>query len=150
MKLHDDKRSDGHRQKHACAADGQVCPGNDFMVRLLLIDVDTKTLDFSREKRTLIHKEAHRCQQQIPICTQEGVGSTPISSERIKNALGISGVLCFHRSVMLYPAMGAYFGADRYLFGTDGLYGFRAKDGKFDFSFIKRRIEKLFRFIHEK
>ncbi|MCX7677631.1 MAG: amidohydrolase family protein [Spirochaetes bacterium] len=37
-----------------------------------------------------------------------------------------------------------YLGADRCLYGTDGPYGFSDKDGKFDFSFIKRRIEKLF------
>lgn len=38
----------------------------------------------------------------------------------------------------------AYLGVDRCLFGTDGPYGFRAMDGKFDFSYIKRRIVKLF------
>lgn len=37
-----------------------------------------------------------------------------------------------------------YLGYDRCLFGTDGPHGFHAKDGKFDFSFIKRRIERLF------
>ncbi len=37
-----------------------------------------------------------------------------------------------------------YLGYERCLFGTDGPYGFHAKDGKFDFSFIKRRIERLF------
>lgn len=38
----------------------------------------------------------------------------------------------------------AYLGADRCIYGTDGPYGFRAKDGKYDFSFIKQRIAKLF------
>ncbi len=37
-----------------------------------------------------------------------------------------------------------FLGYDRCLFGTDGPYGFHARDGKFDFSFIKRRIERLF------
>ncbi len=38
----------------------------------------------------------------------------------------------------------AYLGADRCLFGTDGPYGPRAADGKFDYSYIKQRIERLF------
>jgi predicted TIM-barrel fold metal-dependent hydrolase len=37
-----------------------------------------------------------------------------------------------------------FLGYDRCLFGTDGPYGFHAEDGKFDFSYIKRRIERLF------
>jgi uncharacterized protein len=37
-----------------------------------------------------------------------------------------------------------YLGYERCLFGTDGPYGFHAKDREFDFSFIKRRIERLF------
>ncbi len=37
-----------------------------------------------------------------------------------------------------------YLGAERCLFGTDGPYGIRARDRKFDFSYIKRRIERLF------
>jgi predicted TIM-barrel fold metal-dependent hydrolase len=37
-----------------------------------------------------------------------------------------------------------FLGYDRCLFGTDGPYGFHAKDGKFDYSYIKRRIERLF------
>lgn len=37
-----------------------------------------------------------------------------------------------------------YLGVDRCLYGTDGPYGFAGKDGIFDFSFIKKRIEKLF------
>lgn len=37
-----------------------------------------------------------------------------------------------------------YLGVDRCLFGTDGPYGFHSADGKFDFAFIKRRIERLF------
>ena len=37
-----------------------------------------------------------------------------------------------------------YLGADRCLFGTDGPYGPHAADGKYDYGFIKRRIEKLF------
>ncbi len=35
-------------------------------------------------------------------------------------------------------------GADRCLYGTDGPYGYRAADGKFDFGFIKSRLERLF------
>ncbi|MGB9735316.1 MAG: amidohydrolase family protein [bacterium] len=38
-----------------------------------------------------------------------------------------------------------YLGPDRCLFGTDGPFGFYADDGKFDYGFIKRRIERLFR-----
>lgn len=37
-----------------------------------------------------------------------------------------------------------YLGPERCFFGTDGPYGFHAEDGKFDFGFIKRRIERLF------
>jgi predicted TIM-barrel fold metal-dependent hydrolase len=37
-----------------------------------------------------------------------------------------------------------YLGVDRCLFGTDGPFGFHASDGKFDYGFIKRRIERLF------
>jgi predicted TIM-barrel fold metal-dependent hydrolase len=37
-----------------------------------------------------------------------------------------------------------YLGADRCFFGTDGPYGPHAADGKYDYGFIKRRIEKLF------
>ncbi len=37
-----------------------------------------------------------------------------------------------------------YLGVDRCIFGTDGPYGFHAADGKFDFGFIRRRIERLF------
>ena len=37
-----------------------------------------------------------------------------------------------------------YLGVERCLYGTDGPYGFHGKDGKFDFSYIKRRIERLF------
>lgn len=37
-----------------------------------------------------------------------------------------------------------YLGAERCLFGTDGPFGFHGKDGKFDYGFLKRRIEKLF------
>ncbi len=35
-------------------------------------------------------------------------------------------------------------GVDRCLFGTDGPFGFNASDHKFDYGFIKRRIERLF------
>lgn len=38
----------------------------------------------------------------------------------------------------------AFLGVDRCLFGTDGPFGFYAADGKFDYGFIKRRIERLF------
>jgi predicted TIM-barrel fold metal-dependent hydrolase len=38
----------------------------------------------------------------------------------------------------------AYLGVQRCLFGTDGPYGPHAADGKYDYGFIKRRIEKLF------
>ena len=38
-----------------------------------------------------------------------------------------------------------HLGVDRCLFGTDGPFGFYASDGKFDYGFIKRRIERLFR-----
>ncbi len=37
-----------------------------------------------------------------------------------------------------------YLGVGRCLFGTDGPFGFYASDGKFDYGFIKRRIERLF------
>jgi uncharacterized protein len=37
-----------------------------------------------------------------------------------------------------------YLGADRCFFGTDGPYGPHATDGKFDYGYLKRRIEKLF------
>ncbi len=37
-----------------------------------------------------------------------------------------------------------YLGVERCLFGTDGPFGFYAADGKFDYGFIKRRIERLF------
>jgi uncharacterized protein len=35
-------------------------------------------------------------------------------------------------------------GIDRCLYGTDGPYGYRAVDGRFDFGFIKARLERLF------
>lgn len=38
-----------------------------------------------------------------------------------------------------------YLGVERCLFGTDGPYGHKAKDGFFDNGFIKRRIESLFK-----
>jgi uncharacterized protein len=38
----------------------------------------------------------------------------------------------------------AYLGVGRCLFGTDGPYGPLAADGKYDYSLIKNRIEKLF------
>ena len=38
----------------------------------------------------------------------------------------------------------AYLGPDRLLFGTDGPYGFHDKEGRYDYGFIKRRIERLF------
>ncbi|HQJ09821.1 MAG TPA: TatD family hydrolase [Deltaproteobacteria bacterium] len=38
----------------------------------------------------------------------------------------------------------AYLGADRLIFGTDGPYGFHDEQGRYDYGFIKRRIEKLF------
>lgn len=37
-----------------------------------------------------------------------------------------------------------YLGVERCLFGTDGPYGVHGNDHLFDYSFIKRRIEKLF------
>jgi predicted TIM-barrel fold metal-dependent hydrolase len=37
-----------------------------------------------------------------------------------------------------------YLGVDKCLFGSDGPYGVHGEDGLFDFSFIKRRIKKLF------
>ncbi len=37
-----------------------------------------------------------------------------------------------------------FLGVERCLFGTDGPFGFHGKDGKYDYGFIKRRIEKLF------
>jgi predicted TIM-barrel fold metal-dependent hydrolase len=37
-----------------------------------------------------------------------------------------------------------YLGAERCLFGTDGPYGVHGKDHRFDYAFIKRRIERLF------
>lgn len=38
----------------------------------------------------------------------------------------------------------ARLGPDRLLFGTDGPYGFHDKEGRYDYGFIKRRIERLF------
>lgn len=38
----------------------------------------------------------------------------------------------------------AFLGPERCLFGTDGPFGFPAADGKFDYGFLKRRIERLF------
>ena len=35
-------------------------------------------------------------------------------------------------------------GVERCLFGTDGPYGFPAADGKFDFGYLKARLERLF------
>ncbi len=35
-------------------------------------------------------------------------------------------------------------GIERCLYGTDGPYGYRAADGRFDFGFIKARLERLF------
>lgn len=37
-----------------------------------------------------------------------------------------------------------YLGVDRLLFGTDGPYGFHDANHKYDYGFIKRRIERLF------
>ena len=37
-----------------------------------------------------------------------------------------------------------YLGVEKCLFGTDGPYGVQGDDDLFDYSFIKRRIEKLF------
>ena len=37
-----------------------------------------------------------------------------------------------------------YLGPDRLLFGTDGPYGFHDEHGRYDYGFIKRRIEMLF------
>ncbi|HPC39839.1 MAG TPA: amidohydrolase family protein [Spirochaetota bacterium] len=38
----------------------------------------------------------------------------------------------------------AYLGAERCFFGTDGPYGPLAEDGYYDYSYIKKRIERLF------
>lgn len=38
----------------------------------------------------------------------------------------------------------SYLGADRLIFGTDGPYGFHDEQGRYDYGFIKRRIERLF------
>lgn len=38
----------------------------------------------------------------------------------------------------------SYLGPGRLLFGTDGPYGFHDRDGRYDYGFIKRRIERLF------
>jgi hypothetical protein len=35
-------------------------------------------------------------------------------------------------------------GPDRLFFGTDGPYGFHGPDGRYDYGFIKRRIERMF------
>jgi len=37
-----------------------------------------------------------------------------------------------------------YLGADRLFFGTDGPFGFHGPDHKYDYGFIKRRIERMF------
>ena len=41
-------------------------------------------------------------------------------------------------------AVVGYLGVERCLFGTDGPFGFYASDKKFDYGFIKRRLERLF------
>jgi predicted TIM-barrel fold metal-dependent hydrolase len=38
----------------------------------------------------------------------------------------------------------AYLGVDRCFFGTDGPYGPHTADGKFDYGYLKRRLERLF------
>ncbi len=38
----------------------------------------------------------------------------------------------------------AYLGPERLLFGTDGPYGYHDAGGRYDYGFIKRRIERLF------
>jgi uncharacterized protein len=38
----------------------------------------------------------------------------------------------------------SYLGADRLVFGTDGPYGFHDEQGRYDYGYIKRRIERLF------
>ncbi len=38
----------------------------------------------------------------------------------------------------------AYLGPERLLFGTDGPYGFHDAQGRYDYGFIKRRVERLF------
>jgi predicted TIM-barrel fold metal-dependent hydrolase len=38
----------------------------------------------------------------------------------------------------------AYLGPERIFYGTDGPYGFHDKSGKYDYGFIKRRIERVF------
>jgi predicted TIM-barrel fold metal-dependent hydrolase len=38
----------------------------------------------------------------------------------------------------------AYLGEDRCFFGTDGPYGPHGADGKFDYGYLKRRIERMF------
>lgn len=37
-----------------------------------------------------------------------------------------------------------FLGVERCIFGTDGPFGFYDRDGKYDYGFIKRRIQKLF------
>jgi predicted TIM-barrel fold metal-dependent hydrolase len=37
-----------------------------------------------------------------------------------------------------------YLGVDRLLYGTDGPYGFHGADYRYDYGFIKRRLERLF------
>lgn len=37
-----------------------------------------------------------------------------------------------------------FLGVERCIFGTDGPFGFHGKEGKYDYGFIKRRIERLF------
>jgi uncharacterized protein len=37
-----------------------------------------------------------------------------------------------------------YLGVDRLLYGTDGPYGFHGADHRYDYGFIKRRLERLF------
>ena len=38
----------------------------------------------------------------------------------------------------------AYLGPERFFFGTDGPYGFHDAAGRYDYGFIKRRIERIF------
>lgn len=38
----------------------------------------------------------------------------------------------------------AFLGPERLFFGTDGPYGFHGPDGRYDYGFIKRRIERMF------
>ncbi len=49
-----------------------------------------------------------------------------------------------YTSVRATLGAAAFLGPDRLMFGTDGPYGFHGPDGRYDYGYIKRRVERLF------